>query len=70
MAISKRITEKDMYIKVIRRNRSDCVKVENNNVTIPDISDLFSTIEYALKYWEKLDCNAVRLNLEDLSGTK
>lgn len=70
MAISKRITEKDMYIKVIRRNRSDCEKVENNNVTIPDISDLFSTIEDALKYWEKLDCNAARLNLDDLSGIK
>ena len=59
-----------MYIKVIRRNRPDCEKVENNNVTIPDISDLFSTIEDALKYWEKLDCNAVRLNLDDLSGIK
>lgn len=59
-----------MYIKVIRRNRPDCIKVTNNNVTIPDISDLFSTIEDALKYWEVLDCNAARLNLEDLNGTK
>lgn len=59
-----------MYIKVIRRNRPDCVKGANNNVTIPDISDLFSTIENALKYWEELDCNAARLNLEDLNGTK
>lgn len=56
-----------MYIKINRCNRPDCVKVTNNNVTI---TDLFSTIKDALKYWEKLDCNAVRLNLEDLSGTK
>lgn len=59
-----------MYIKVIRRNRPGCEKVTNNNVTITDPSDLFLTIEDALKYWKELDRNAVRLNLEDLSGTK
>lgn len=59
-----------MIIKVIRRNRPDCVKVTNNNVTITDLSDLLSDIEDALKYWEELDRNAVRLESEDLSGTK
>lgn len=59
-----------MYIKVISRNRPDCVKATNNNVTTTDISELFSDIEDALKYWKKLDANAVSLNLEDLSGTK
>lgn len=59
-----------MYIKVIHRNRPGCEKVANNNVTITDPSDLFSTIEDALKYWKELDRNAVRLNLEDLSGIK
>lgn len=39
-----------MIIKVIRRNRPDCVKVTNNNVTITDLSDLLSDIEDALKY--------------------
>lgn len=39
-----------MYIKVIHRNRPGCEKVTNNNVTITDPSDLFSTIEDALKY--------------------
>lgn len=57
-----------MIIKVIRRNRPDCVKVTNNNVTITDLSDLLSDIEDALKYWKKLDCNAVRLDLESLNG--
>lgn len=52
-----------MYIKVNRRNRPDCVKVKNNNVTITDLSDLFSTIKDVLKYWKKLDDNAVRLKL-------
>ena len=52
-----------MIIKVIRRNRPDCVKVTNNNVTITDLSDLLSDIEDALKYWEELDRNAVRLKL-------
>lgn len=59
-----------MYIKVIHHNRPGCEKVTNNNVTIIDPSDFFSTIEDALKYWKELDRNAVRLNLEDLSGTK
>lgn len=59
-----------MIIKVIRRNRPDCVKVTNNNVTITDLSDLLSDIEDALKYWEELDRNAVRLDLESLNGKK
>lgn len=59
-----------MYIKVNLRNRPGCEKVTNNNVTITDSSDFFATIEDALKYWKELDRNAVRLNLEDLSGTK
>lgn len=57
-----------MIIKVIRRNRPDCVKVTNNNVTKIDLSVLSSTIEDVLKYWKKLDDNAVRLNMEDLAG--
>ena len=52
-----------MIIKVIRRNRPDCVKVTNNNVTKIDPSVLSSTIEDVLKYWKKLDDNAVRLKL-------
>ena len=59
-----------MIIKVIRRNRPDFVKVTNNNVTITDLSDLLSDIEDALKYWEELDRNAVRLDLESLNGKK
>jgi hypothetical protein len=59
-----------MIIKVIRRNRPDCVKVTNNNVTITDLSDLLSDIEDALKYWEEFDRNAVRLDLESLNGKK
>lgn len=59
-----------MIIKVIRRNRPDFVKVTNNNVTINDLSDLLSDIEDALKYWEELDRNAVRLDLESLNGKK
>lgn len=55
-----------MYLKIKRRNRPDCVKVTNNNVTIIGPSVLSSTIEDALKYWKKLDDNAVRLNMEDL----
>lgn len=56
-----------MIIKVIRRNRPDCVKVTNNNVTKIGPSVLSSTIEDVLKYWKKLDDNAVRLNMEDLA---
>lgn len=52
-----------MYIKINRRNRPSCVKETNNNVTITDHSDLFSAIKDALKYWKKLDDNAVRLKL-------
>lgn len=59
-----------MYIKVYRRDRPDCVKVINNNVTINYSSALFLTITDALKYGEELDRNAVRLESEDLSGTK
>lgn len=59
-----------MYIKVNCRNRPDCVKVTNNNITIPALFAISSTIKDALKYWEKLARNAIRLNLEDLSGTK
>ena len=59
-----------MYIKVYRRDRPDCVKVINNNVTINYSSALFQAITDALKYWEELDRNAVRLESEDLSGTK
>lgn len=59
-----------MIIKVIRRNHPDFVKVTNNNVTITDLSDLLSDIEDALKYWEELDRNAVRLDLESLNGKK
>ena len=56
-----------MIIKVICRNRPDCVKVTNNNVTKIDLPVLSSTIEDVLKYWKKLDDNAVRLNMEDLA---
>lgn len=49
-----------MYIKINRRSRPGCVKVTNNNVTI---TDLFSTIKDVLKYWKKLDDNAVRLKM-------
>ena len=59
-----------MIIKVIRRNRPGCVKVTNNNVTIIDPSAIFSAIKDALKYWEELDRNAVRLDLESLNGKK
>lgn len=59
-----------MYIKVNCRNRLDCVKVTNNNITIPALFANSSTIKDALKYWEKLARNAIRLNLEDLSGIK
>ena len=52
-----------MYIHVNRRNCPDCIKVTNNNVTIIDFSAIFSPIKDALKKWEKLDCNAVRLKL-------
>nr|DAM48896.1 MAG TPA: hypothetical protein [Caudoviricetes sp.] len=52
-----------MYIKVNRRNRPDCVKVTNNNVIRIDPFAIFSPIKDALKNWEKLDCNAVRLKL-------
>jgi hypothetical protein len=59
-----------MYIKVNRRNRPDCVKVTNNNVIRIDPSAIFSPIKDALKNWEKLDCNVVRLKLQNLRGTK